>query len=192
MNADYFARVANASPFTHMWFLGVEIEYVVLWPLIFGLCVWLKKRSVALLIFLGLVSAVMMGFMALQGVEISRLYYGTDTRIFACFFGGAMGLWFANRDDEGEEVSSMRYVILFGALFVPVLACTFLLRGQYLSLYTGGMQLLTLGFCLMIFVLIKDTLFAKWLEFPLLKWVGSHSYEIFLWQYPVLFFVQGC
>ena len=190
MNADYFARVANASPFTHMWFLGVEIEYVVLWPLIFFLCIWLKRWSVALMIFLGLVSACMMGVMAIQGVDISRLYYGTDARIFACFFGGAMGLWFANRDDDGEEVSSMRYVILFGILLVPVLAATFLFRGQYLSLYTGGMQLLTLGFCLMIFVLIKDSLFAKWLEFPLFKWIGGHSYEIFLWQYPVLFFFQ--
>lgn len=80
MNADYFARVANASPFTHMWFFGVEIEYVVLWPLLFGLCVLFKRRNILMPVLFGLISAGMMIFSALKGVDISRLYYGTDNR----------------------------------------------------------------------------------------------------------------
>ena len=193
MNADYFARVVNASPFTHMWFLGVEIEYVVLWPLLFAACVWLKKYNSSLLLFvLGLISAGMIAFMALKGVDISRLYYGTDTRIFACLFGGALGLWFAKQNDDlySGRILSVRYEILFCASLIPVLATTFLLRGQYLSLYAGGMQLLTLIFCLMLFAVIDDQQLGSRLELPVLKWIGGHSYEIFLWQYPVLFFFQ--
>lgn len=30
-DADYFTRLANASPFTHLWFLGIEIQYIVIW-----------------------------------------------------------------------------------------------------------------------------------------------------------------
>lgn len=192
MNEDYFARVINASPFTHMWFLGVEIEYIVFWPLIFNLCL-LSRRfdSVILLFLLGSIPAFMMVFMAYQNVDISRLYYGTDTRIFACLFGGALGLYFAKQKDElyKGQFFSMRYGVLFG-VFVPILATTFLLRGQYLLLYSGGMQLLTLFFCLMIFILINDSKFGNWLEISFLKWIGDRSYEIFLWQYPVLFFFQ--
>jgi len=196
MNADYFARVANASPFTHMWFLGVEIEYVVIWPLLFGLCVLLKRWSVYLLIILGLISAGAMGFMAMQGVDISRLYYGTDMRICACLFGGAMGLWFAKTQNDSANENFFQIKskdtlrILFGVLIVPVLIATFLLRGQYLFLYSGGMQLLTLIFCVMLFAVIMDEQFGNKLEIPVVKWIGSHSYEIFLWQYPVLFFFQ--
>ena len=194
LNSDYFARVINASPFTHMWFLGVEIEYVVVWPLLFGLCILLKRCNASLLLFLfGLISACMMAFMSLRGVDISRLYYGTDTRIFACLFGGAMGLWFA--EQRGNElysgrILSMRYEVLFGVLLIPVLAATFLLRGQYLLIYTGGMQLLTLIFWLMLFVVIDDPRLGSWLESPVFKWIGGHSYEIFLWQYPVLVLFQ--
>lgn len=36
-NADYFTRMANQSPFTHLWFLGIELQYYLLWPLLFGL-----------------------------------------------------------------------------------------------------------------------------------------------------------
>ncbi len=193
MNADYFARVVNASPFTHMWFLGVEIEYVLLWLPLFGLCIFLKQSHTPLLLFLfGIISAGMMALMAIQGVEIGRLYYGTDTRIFACLFGGAMGLWFAKQEGElyGDGLSSVRNGILFGVLLIPVLVATFLLRGQYPFLYEGGMQLLTLIFCLMLFLVINDPRLGNWLEMSVFKWIGGHSYEIFLWQYPVIFFFQ--
>lgn len=193
MNADYFARVINASPFTHMWFLGVEIEYVMLWPLLFGLCVLLKNWKPSVLLFvLGLISAGAMTVMALQGVDIGRLYYGTDTRIFACLFGGAMGLWLAKRQSEDYNggIFSVRYDIFLGVLLVPVLIATFLLRGQYLMLYACEMQLLTLVFCLMIFAVIDDPKLGSRLENPVFQWIGKRSYEIFLWQYPVLFFFQ--
>ena len=26
-NADYFTRLTNASPFTHLWFMGIEMQY---------------------------------------------------------------------------------------------------------------------------------------------------------------------
>ena len=194
MNADYFARVVNASPFTHMWFLGVEIEYVALWPLLFVLCAWVKRLDASLLlIFFGAISAGLMAFMSIQGVDISRLYYGTDTRIFACLFGGAMGLWYANQNDELQcgKLLPVRYDILLGILLVPVLAATFLLGGQYSLLYEGGMLLLTLIFCLMLFVVTDDKNLSNRLESSAVcKWIGSHSYEIFLWQYPVLFLFQ--
>ena len=193
MNADYFARVVNASPFTHMWFLGVELEYVILWPLLFSLCILMQRLNAELLLsWLGLISAGMMIFMSLMGVDISRLYYGTDTRIFACLFGGAIGLWFAKQRTEFYigSLLTVRSELLLGALLIPVLGATFLLRGQYSLLYAGGMQLLTLIFCLMLFVVIDDQRFGNFLEFPILKWIGGHSYEIFLWQYPVLFLFQ--
>lgn len=42
-NADYFTRMANQSPFTHLWFLGIELQYYLLWPLLFGLYVAVSR-----------------------------------------------------------------------------------------------------------------------------------------------------
>ena len=33
---DYFTRMLNASPFSHLWFLGVLLQYYLLWPLLLG------------------------------------------------------------------------------------------------------------------------------------------------------------
>ena len=191
MNEDYFARVVNASPFTHMWFLGVEIEYVMLWPLLFGFCMWQKKiDGVLVLFFLGVISAGGMAFTSMSGVNISRLYYGTDTRIFACLFGGAMGLWFAKRKNEGGNLLPTTYLILFEVFLIPILLVTFLLRGQDLLLYAGGMQFMTAIFCLMLIIVADNPNLSSRLECSVFKWVGGHSYEIFLWQYPVLVLFQ--
>lgn len=190
MNADYFARVVNASPFTHMWFLGIELEYVVLWPLLFVLCMQLKSRYVWPLLFIGLVSAFMLEYMSLLGTDISRLYYGTDTRVFACLFGGALGLWYAKHSNDNlySSLLTTRYEILFST--IPILGATFLLHGQDLLLYAGGMQFLTLIFCMMLFTVIDEPCLGNHLEKTVFRWIGDHSYEIFLWQYPVLFLFQ--
>ena len=193
MNADYFARVINASPFTHMWFLGVELEYVVLWPLLFGLCVLLKRwKGGWILCWLGMLSAGLMTMGALYGADVSRLYYGTDTRIFACLFGSAMGMWFTKREVTGRcsRHLAVRGEIFVGVLLIPVLEATFLLNGQDMFLYVCGMQLLTVLFCLMLLAVIDLPQFGNRLEKPVFQWIGQHSYEIFLWQYPVLFLSQ--
>ncbi len=196
MNSDYFARVANASPFTHMWFLGVEIEYVVLWPAILVLCALLARWGVndfLVLFVLGTLSAGEMALMSTAGVDaVSRMYYGTDTRIFACLFGGALGLLFADHTENsfGGRLFSFRYDVAFGLLLLPVLAASLFLSGQNLHLYTWGMQLLTLVFVMMLFAVIDDPQFGALLENPIFQWIGGHSYEIFLWQYPVLYFFQ--
>ena len=36
-DASYFSHLTNASPFTHLWFLGVEMQFYLLWPLLFFL-----------------------------------------------------------------------------------------------------------------------------------------------------------
>ncbi len=192
MSSDYFARVINASPFTHMWFLGVEIEYVILWPMIFILCTFFESRSIFLLAFLGIISAFLPAIFAFQGVDISRIYYGTDTRIFSCLFGGALGLWFAKHgnDFQSGRFFSLPFDILFQILILPILVATFLLRGQNLLLYEGAMQILTLIFCLMLFAVIYESHLGDRLEISAFKWLGKYSYEIFLWQYPVIVLFQ--
>lgn len=42
-NADYFTRIASQSPFTHLWFLGIEIQYYLIWPLLYGFYILIEK-----------------------------------------------------------------------------------------------------------------------------------------------------
>ena len=85
-NADYFTRMANQSPFTHLWFLGIELQYYLLWPLLFGLYIAVSRvlspRAGTFLFLAGGVAALgIMPFDFGEGMNMTRLYYGTDTQI---------------------------------------------------------------------------------------------------------------
>ncbi len=94
--ASYFSRLACSSPFTHLWFLAVEIQFYLLWPFLFLLY---KKASVRLdekklcFVFplLALLSAGKMFFLYTPGEDPSRVYYGTDTMAFSLFIGIFLG-----------------------------------------------------------------------------------------------------
>ena len=198
-NADYFTRIANASPFTHLWFMGIELQYAfVLWPLLFLLYSlvfhWLGKGAgVALIAAFGLGMAALMPLSYQQGVDVTRLYYGTDTRVFALLFGAAMGLWRAGRPAPRKcplwrEIAEF---VGFELLFVLVLFACVLLDGANPLLYQGGMLLTTLVFCLLLAITADRSMtIGRFLDARIFRWLGSRSYGIFLWQYPVIFLFQ--
>ena len=60
--------------------------------------------------------------------------------------------------------------------------------GQYAMTYQFGMLLMTLLFCGMLIVIgDKRNRIGKVIDMWPLGWIGEHSFEIYLWQYPVIF-----
>lgn len=94
-NASYFTRITGTSPFTHLWSLAIEMQFYILWPILFlGYMVLnrYKRGGVGLFIVLIFVSLIAMLIQIQSEGDLSRVYYGTDTRIFALLIGGLLGL----------------------------------------------------------------------------------------------------
>ena len=65
-DASYFTRISNNSPFTHLWFLSVEMQLYLLWPFVYALYRMIvrrgsKQRANYIFLILAILSAVMMG-----------------------------------------------------------------------------------------------------------------------------------
>ena len=194
-NADYFTKITNASPFTHMWFLAIEIQYYVVWPLIFAIFLLLEriKGSRAAFLFLVIVtvvSAVITPIMYRPDADVTRLYYGTDTRMYALTFGAILG-FAQNRNlliRLPKGIAKIVGIPLFAVMIVVTVIAYVLLDGQYGFTYRGGMLLMTLLFGILLLLVTDRRLsLGKWLEAKPLVWIGEHSYEIYLWQYPIIF-----
>lgn len=197
-NADYFTRLTNQSPFTHLWFLAIELQYYVVWPLYFIFFVGIsqvygKRIAIVVTAFLGLAASLLMPFMYQPGMDVTRLYYGTDTRIYALILGAAMGLYHDNftfsqfRQDWLKPIKCVLFLLLLGI----TVAAYLLMNGQDPFTYQGGMLLMTLLFCLMLSITVdRELRIGQVLDLPVFRWIGKKSYGIFLWQYPVIFLFQ--
>ena len=194
-NADYFTRIASQSPFTHLWFLGIEIQYYLIWPLLYGFYILIEKISgpkagTAFFFLVGLGAMTVMPYDFKEGMDMTRLYYGTDTRMYALLLGAALGLSHAHRAYDGESRNRKKTAIsfLYMAGIVLTAAGYFFLDGRLPAVYEWAMAAYTILFLLLLVWTADTSLpFGKWMDNPLFCWIGKYSYGIFLWQYPVIF-----
>lgn len=193
-SADYFARITEASPFTHLWFLGIELEFYFIWPLLLFFGLWVRRtfgtfNMLLTFTWLALLTSSFMPLFYYAGCDITRLYYGTDTRIFALLFGVTLGFWRVH--SQGSHTSLWKSILFWLSFLVIGVAYVFL-DGQSDVLYLGGMLGVTLLFCLQT-ILVTNSAMALGSStiFAPLRWLGRHSYGIFLWQYPVLFLIHS-
>ncbi|MGX7174242.1 acyltransferase family protein [Enterococcus ratti] len=194
---SYFDRFANESPFTHIWSLAVEGQNYLLWPILFVLLVvFVRKKKWILYAVLGtsLISVMLMMIMFKPGGDPTRVYYGTDTRLFSIWLGSALAfVWPSTRlkKDIPKQARSILNLAGLISLFVLILFF-FFLDDQYRFVYYGGMLLVSL-FCVVLVAVTAHpgASLNKWLTNPVFNWIGKRSYGIYLYQFPVMIFYEA-
>lgn len=92
-DVSYFNALGDPSPLTHFWSLAIEEQFYLIWPplLLAMVSVHMSKPN-ARRVVLGLaaVSAVAMMVLYNPATDPSRVYYGTDTRVFSLLLGAWM------------------------------------------------------------------------------------------------------
>ncbi|MBS1005192.1 acetyltransferase [Levilactobacillus brevis] len=193
---SYFDRFSGESPFTHLWSLSIEGQFYLVWPfVVLGLLLFLRKRLrvAAILLGVAILSAVLMAILY-DPANTNRVYYGTDTRMFAILIGTAMAfLWPAHK--LNPQVTSAHRLILdiAGGLSLLMLIWMFFnMSGQAASTYRGGMFWFTLlSGILVATVAHPGSDLNRVLTNPVFSYIGQRSYGIYLYQFPVMIFYEA-
>ncbi|MDR3190099.1 MAG: acetyltransferase [Lactobacillaceae bacterium] len=190
---SYFDQWGGSSPFTHLWSLSIEGQFYIFWPIIVLILLKLhlkrQKISIGILVVAAL-SALMMAILY-NPANINRVYYGTDTRMFAILVGTALAFSWPSRNLNSLSNQFARKIlnwtgVVAGGLF---LLGFFFLNGQWTSTYHGLMFLMTLLAGIVIAVTAHpSSWFSKGLNRPFLNYLGTRSYSIYLYQLPVFVF----
>src|SRR3954451_7050141 len=189
---NYFSIYRGASPLRHIWSLGVEEQYYLLWPLLLiGLMALLAGRLRSLL-------AVCLGGAALSAVAMAalydpayaeRAYYGTDARAHQLLIGGALAVLLQLRAAAAAHPRARRLATRLGPAAAAVAAIAVLRLDEGAPAYFHG---LSLAFACLVAVAIwslevaPDAGLARLLSLPAVVWVGLISYGLYLWHWPLV------
>lgn len=94
---SYFAHLMAEAPFQHIYSLAIEAQFYLVWPiLVLMLQKTVKDRFMIYLTLAGLVFLSVIEMAVLfNGKDPTRIYYGTDTRLFSVLMGGKPSLYLA-------------------------------------------------------------------------------------------------
>jgi peptidoglycan/LPS O-acetylase OafA/YrhL len=184
---SYFEQFGDSSPLTHMWTLGIEEQYYLLWPLalIVGLRLArgrLRPLLVGTLLAMA-ASALVMAALYRPGVDPSRLYYGTDTRAQALLFGGALAVVLAMWGQRlPRALLQAAAVIGFGGFLAMLLLIPDTVRWMYL----GGFTVAAVACGLTVVVAAQPGGWVRRIfSTPPLPAIGRISYGLYLWHWPL-------
>jgi peptidoglycan/LPS O-acetylase OafA/YrhL len=197
---SYFETVGRPSMLQHLWSLAVEEQFYILWPVFLLLMLRFWRRRIVVIVTLAgaLASAAWMAILYRPDVDPSRVYYGTDTRATGLLIGAALAfVWvparLAQRDQRAATpVAAVGMMPLLLDIVGVAALCGvigFLCRADEFApvLYRGGFVLLDLCTAVLIAVLVhpRAHLGLYVLGVAPLRWIGTRSYSIYLWHWPV-------
>lgn len=203
-NVSYFAAAGLPSPLTHFWFLGVTMQFYLVWPLVLmALSKVIRKRKDACVIVAVLIaaSALAMGLMYDPTADTARIYYGPDTRAFELLTGALCALmtrghgWRALAEaPRGRTHAAPRELVpgwVFDLAAVGSLAgigaMMVTLNGYSDFAYRGGMLVASLLTAVFIGAVSRpDSLVGKVVGCAPLAEAGKRGFAVYLWHYPLL------
>ncbi len=142
-------------------------------------------------------SAVWMAVLFQPGADPSRLYYGTDTRLTGLLLGAALAfLWVPVTAVAGGAAAAPRIwtsrrvgrlVDLLGVAGLATVAWLFTSADAFDPfLYRGGLAIVAIATIAVIAAAVHPrSRLGPILDWGPLRWIGTRSYGIYLWHWPV-------
>ena len=183
-NLDYFS-MHSASPFIHLWYIAILMQFELIFPIIFLILKKLdfkKKMPSIILGILSFISVIYFYKVSTEGI-IMVTYYHSLARIFSIIFGLTLGSIYL----KGKPKTFKPFIFYLYLFIIGILCFTVKADCKYMPLF---MILVSLISCRLIGYAISfnndENKFDK-----VIKFFSNISYEIYLVQYPIIFFMSN-
>jgi peptidoglycan/LPS O-acetylase OafA/YrhL len=181
--SGYFDNSAATKPLLHLWSLGIEEQFYIIWPLLL-VFVWKRKWS-----FVAITAIVAVISFALNICTINKYptaaYYLPAPRFWELMIGGLLAYIGLHKPHLNEKHKNTQSILGFILIILGLV----LINKE--RAFPGWWALLpALGTFLLISAGPKTWLNRHVLSSKLLVWIGLISYPLYLWHWPLLSFAH--
>jgi peptidoglycan/LPS O-acetylase OafA/YrhL len=198
LQAGYFDTAADLKPLLHLWSLGVEEQYYIVWPAILVLVCKTRLNKLAIITLLGAAS-----FAFMLAVPAIDAFYLLPARFWELLIGGALAYCEADHGSTLQQTAN-RVCAALGRAGLTRLALTNIAGGVAAILLTIALVSLNPTTPYPRYNALLPTLTAvlviaagpgAWLNRHVLAnraavTLGLISYPLYLWHWPLLSFAR--
>ena len=176
----------------HTWSLSIEEQFYMLWPIVLLVLLRISKKRHHIAVIttcIALLSWLFRIHLALNAASLERLYNGLDTRADTLMVGCTIGaVVHSGLVSENAKSSLQKGLVILAPLSMAGLFA-FSIFGDSRDprmYYFGFFIIEVLAAVLILDIVVNSrSIIRKLLVMKWVVWVGSISYGLYLWHYPI-------
>ena len=192
---DYFSQLGNFNIFLHLWYISLYMQFIAIFYLLEGFFKKIKNENFKGIFYLllALISFYLILHFGITSKDITRIYYGIDTR-FSAFALGVSFFILGKKIRLKILKNKLQYQVCLIILSLLTIIPFFVIDGKNISSY----KIFFIGYSLIIALLVlclynyedlylQNKKTTNLIE-KILIYIGDRSYYFYLWQYVVQIF----
>lgn len=178
---NYWAVANDYKPLMHTWYVGVVMQFYIVYPILFFLARLDKKASKRTLLVMISTLAVISSLVYFGTTDVAQRFYYLPSRFYEFAVGGIVALTW--KPQEGDKMFHGWFVYVCYALILALMVVN-------VEAVPANLKLVIVVALSVVLVISSSTLENKVTANGVLAKIGAASYSIFVWHQVLLAFYR--